>query len=91
MRRPNAMADSPPEYGSGKAQAGLIVRIVAKRCVVVSTPRWRRRLLLDLESFVPPREMIRRMAISALVFALEAIRTPEAGCACFGEQQTRRK
>ena len=85
------MADSPPEYGSGKAQAGLMVRIVAKRCVVVSTPRWRRRLLLDLESFVPPREMIRRMAIRAFGFAVEAIRTPEAGYAGFGEQQTRRK
>jgi hypothetical protein len=77
------MADLPPEHGSAKAQAGF-VRIVAKRSVIVSTPRWLRRLLLDLESCVPPREMIRRMAISALVFALEAIRTPEACYACFG-------
>jgi hypothetical protein len=78
------MADLPPAHGSTKVQAGLIVRIVAKRSVIVSTPRWLRRLLLDLESCVPPREMIRRKAISALVFALEAIRTPEACYACFG-------
>jgi hypothetical protein len=77
------MADLPPEHGSTKAQAGVIVRIVAKRSVIVSTPRWLRRLLLDLEFCVPPREMI-RMAISALVFALEAIRTPEACYTCFG-------
>jgi hypothetical protein len=78
------MADLPPEHGSAKAQAGLIVRIVAKRSVIVSAPRWLRRLLLDLESCVPPREMIRRMASSPLVFALEAIRTPEPCYACFG-------
>jgi hypothetical protein len=78
------MADLPPEHGSAKAQAGLIVRVVAKRSVIVSTPSWLRRLLLDLESCVRPREMIHRMASSALVFALEAIRTPEACYACFG-------
>jgi hypothetical protein len=82
------MADLPPEHGSAKVTAGLTVRIVAKEFGIDSTPRWLRALLLALNSSLP--EMIRRMAISPLVFAPEAIRTPEACHARFGQGQERR-
>jgi hypothetical protein len=85
------MAHLPPDHGSAKAEAGLMVRIVAKKSVILRTVRCLRRLLLDLDSCVLPREMIRPMATSALVFAAEVIKTPQAYVACFGQPQERRK
>jgi hypothetical protein len=78
----------PPEHGSAKVIAGLRVRIVANEFGIDSTPRWLRALLLALNCSLPA--MIRRMAICPLIFAPEAIRTPEACDACFGQGQERR-
>ena len=87
---PNYMADLPSEHGSAKVTAGLRVRIVAKESGIDTTPRWLRRLLLALNSCGSLPEMIHRMATSPLVFAPEAIRTPEACDVRFGPGQERR-
>jgi hypothetical protein len=84
------MADLPCEHGSAEAEAGLL-GIVARNSIIVSALRWLRRLFLDLDSCASPHEMIRRMAIRGLILTPEAIRTPQAFDACFGQQQSRRK
>ena len=84
------MADIPPEHGLAKTEAGRIVRVGAKKFVIVSTPRWLCRLLLAVDACVSLPAMILRMAIGPLVFAPEAIRTPVACDARVRQWQERR-
>lgn len=84
------MADIPPEHGLAKAEAGRIVRLVAKKFVIVSTLRWLRRLLLAVDSCFSLPAIILRMTMGPLVFAPEAISTPEACDARVRQWQERR-